>query len=370
MSLIIDNYDFEELEIMKYWAPPNSWSDEKKKETTRSRIFSGEWVGSRKYDGAIYCFIKDEDGNCVLRGRSKGVGGEYLNKYDWVPHLHEFFDMIPRGTCLLGEIVFPDNEGSNKTTTIMGCKVEKAIERQKDKKISYYIFDVLAWDMRNLINVKTIDRFAYFEYINQIIYDTYMDNVFTAECFEGQELWDELQTILATGGEGVVIIRKDSVYQPGKRPSKDCQKVKKELTETIDAFFTGRATAPTKEYTGKELPNWSYWLNLKTGEKINSNLYKEYSNGEPYEPITKNYFYGFAGSLEIGVMKDGEVYPLGTLSGLSEEIKANYKDYAMRCIELGAMQLTDEGALRHGKLIGFRDDLTPEECTYDKIFHE
>ena len=61
MSLIIDNYDFEELLCMKYWQPPSSWSEEKKKETTRNRIFSGDWIGSRKMDGAFYCFIKDDE---------------------------------------------------------------------------------------------------------------------------------------------------------------------------------------------------------------------------------------------------------------------------------------------------------------------
>ena len=41
-----------------------------------------------------------------LVGRSKGVGGDYLNKIDWVPQLMSFFQNLPNGTCLLGEIVF------------------------------------------------------------------------------------------------------------------------------------------------------------------------------------------------------------------------------------------------------------------------
>ena len=368
MSLIIDNYDFEELEIMKYWQPPSSWSEEKKKETTRNRIFSGDWIGSRKMDGAFYCFIKDDEGNVVLRGRSKSTTGVYLNKYDWVPHMHGFFDSIPKGTCLLGEIVFPNNEGSNKTTTIMGCKVEKAIERQKSEKISYYIFDVLAWDGMNLINVPIYDRISYLEYINQIIYDTECNFIITAEYFSGEKLWTLLQTILANGGEGIVMTKKDCVYQPGKRPSAGCQKVKKELQDTVDCFFTGKATAPNKIYTGKEIETWKYWEDLRTGEKIEGNKYKEYFDGALLEPITKNYFYGFAGSLEIGVLKDGKVFPIGTLSGLNEEIKANFKEYAFKCIEVSAMQFTEDKALRHGKMIRFRPDLTPDDCTWEKIF--
>ena len=47
-----------------------------------------------------------------------------------------------------------------------------------------------------------------------------------AEYFNGKALWTKLQEILADGGEGMVIVRGGALYQPDKRPSKDCQKVK------------------------------------------------------------------------------------------------------------------------------------------------
>ena len=78
-------------------------------------------------------------------------------------------------------------------------------------------------------------------------------------------------------------------------------------------------------------------------------------------------FLGMAGSLEIGVLRDGKVYPLGWLSGLSDEIKSNYKDYKGKCIEVGAMQFTDDKALRHAKMIQFRPDLNITDCTWDKL---
>ena len=55
---------------------------------------------------------------------------------------------------------------------------------------------------------------------------------FTLEYKNGKELWELLQNLLATGYEGIVITREDAPYQPGKRPSKDCLKVKKELQDT------------------------------------------------------------------------------------------------------------------------------------------
>jgi ATP-dependent DNA ligase len=164
----------------------------------------------------------------------------------------------------------------------------------------------------------------------------------------------------------MVITRGGAPYQPDKRPSKDCQKVKKELADNIDCFFTGRATAPTREYTGKEIETWKYWQDIRTGAKMEGLLFKDYKDGATIEPITKPYFHGWAGSLEIGVLKDGKVYPIGFLSGLEDAIKADPGAQRMKCIEVAAMEILETGGIRHGKLMRFRPDLTPNDCTYEK----
>lgn len=362
---MINGIDFHNLEAQKYWAPPASWSDEKKKETTHNRIFSGEWLGARKMDGAFYKFIKNDDGIMELLGRSKSVSGDYLDKIEWVPQLQSFFGSLPNGTCLLGELVFPNNEGSSKVTTIMGCLKEKAALRQeKGDKLYYYIFDILAFNGQSYLQANAAYRFKMLDKIAP------HDYVICAKYFKGQELWSELQKILAANGEGMVITRAASLYQPGKRPSKDCQKVKKELRETIDCFFTGKVLPPSELYTGKEIENWKYWINEITGERIEGLKYKNYFDGAPLTPVTKPFFFGWAGSLEIAVIKDHKVYPIGYLSGLTEEIKANYKDYKGKCIEVSAMEImdTENKGLRHAKMIGFRPDLTPADCLWEKYF--
>ena len=158
MSMIIDGIDFQELEAEKYWSFPKSFKGDPKEET-RNMIFSGNYMGARKMDGAYYRFIKDMDGNMRLQGRSKSVSGEYLDKLDHVPHLLSYFENLPNGTCLLGEIYFPKNEGSSNVTTIMGCLAPKAVERQaKGPKLHYYIFDVWAYAGRSKMNTKIEDR--------------------------------------------------------------------------------------------------------------------------------------------------------------------------------------------------------------------
>ena len=366
---MINGIDFHSLEAQKYWSFPKSYKGDPKVEA-QNMIFSGEYLGSRKMDGAWYKFVKNDDGSMELLGRSKSVSGDYLDKIDWVPQLKEYFNKLPNGTCLLGEIYFPNNEGSKNTTTIMGCLKDKAIARQeKGDKLHYYIFDILAFDGKGYLKMPAEQRFEQLDLTGRAHPCEYVEY---AKYFEGKELWNELQTILASGGEGVVITRKDSLYAPGKRTARATLKIKKELQETIDCFFTGHATAPTKEYTGKEIETWQYWLNERTGEKLNGEYYKEYFNGAPLIPITKPYFNGWAGSLEIGVIKNDKVVPIGYLSGLSDEIKANYKDYKGKVIEVGAMEILYNNGkfsgLRHAKMLNFRPDLTIKDCTWEKIW--
>lgn len=364
--MIIDNVDFHELPAQKYWSFPSGYKKDSKAET-QNMIFSGDYVGARKMDGAFYKFIKDENGNMELIGRSKSVKGDYIDKIEWVPQLHEFFNSLPNGTCLLGELYFPEKEGSSNVTTIMGCLPQKARNRQeKGMKLHYYVFDVLAIDGKSIYQQNIEDRVDEID----ILRKAYKNEKYVkiAEYYEGKELWDHLQETLNNGGEGVVITKKGTCYQPGKRPARQTLKIKKELHETIDCFFTGHATAPTKEYTGKEIETWQYWLNERTGEKLNGEYYKEYFNGAPLIPITKPYFNGWAGSLEIGVIKNDKVVPIGYLSGLSDEIKANYKDYKGKVIEVGAMEVLETGGLRHAKMLNFRPDLTIKECTWEKIW--
>lgn len=364
MKDYINGIDFHNLTAMKYYAPPSSWSQEKKKELTTTRIFSGDWYGALKKDGAFYKFIKDEDGNMELIGRSKSKKGDYLNKIDWVPHLHSFFEELPNGTCFLGELYLPSNEQAKSTTSIMNCLVDKAIKRQEKEKLHYYIFDCLAWDKESYINMKAIDRFLHLKDCSRAHKGDYYE---WAEYYCGEELWEKLQNYLAEGKEGIVITLEDAPYRPGKRPSKETLKVKKELQETLDLVIIG-ANRPEKIYMGKEIQEWPYWFDELHDEPINKNCYKEYQKGEPFVPVTKNWFNGWAGSLQLGAFKGDKVVHVGNLSGITDEMKANWHDYIGKVVEITAMEVMDTGGVRHPKFLQIREDKDPKDCKLEEIF--
>jgi ATP-dependent DNA ligase len=367
MKNIIDKINFHELPTQKYWAPPATWDNERKKTEIRNAIFSGDYIGARKMDGAFYKFIKDEDGNMELIGRSKSVNGDYLDKIEWVPHLQPFFNSLPNGTCLLGEIYFPKNEGSNHVTTIMGCLKDKAIARQDaGEKLHYYIFDVLAWEGKSYLKMPIEDRVEELILCERAYGKSYYE---FAQYYQGEELWNKLQDILAEGGEGVVITKCGTCYQPGKRPARQTFKVKKELQETIDVVIMG-ANEPTRIYSGKEIETWKYWEDVRTGEKLEGALYKRYSDGESIEPVTKTYFLGYAGSLIIGARKDDKVVVIGSLSGLTEEVLSNWQSYKGKVAEITGMQIMETGGIRHPKFVQWRPDLTVKDTDWYRIFGE
>jgi ATP-dependent DNA ligase len=263
----------------------------------------------------------------------------------------------------------------------MGCLKEKAIDRQeKGEKLHFYVFDILAWGGDSYLNDPFEVRMRKLAFFKPLLTHMY---VTAAEYKSGKELWHMLQEILARGDEGVVITHKNGKYEPGKRPSKTTLKIKKELKQTIDCFFTGTGSAPTKEYTGKEIETWKFWQNRITGEKMEGEFYRDYVGGAAIEPVTKGFFYGWSGSLEIGVFRhktgsrckirgevfeDTEVFPIGWLSGVTDEMKANPEKFAFQPMEVTAMEYDEfNHTLRHGKMVGWRKDLALKDCTLEKI---
>lgn len=362
----IGDVDWVNVESMKYWSIPASYSEEKRKSEVVNAIYSGDYYGALKVDGYYQRLIKDEDGNCFMVARNKNVKGEAVNKIEWVPQLQEFMNTLPNGTVLLSECYLPGHEGSKNITSLLGCLKDKCIARQESgQKLHFYIFDICAYDGVNLVNTKAIERFQLLEKISTQLTSPYVE---WAKYYNGKELWNYLQDYLASGREGVVITRKDCPIYFKRTPAHMTIKVKKELQETLDVVIMG-ANPPTRLYNGKEIMSWRYWEDVATHQKYEDTLYKKYSDGASIEPITKMYFLEGAGSLKIGAYKDGKLVQIGNLSGLEDEILLNWRNYIGKVIEITAMEvLKDSQGIRHPRFVGFREDKMPRECDWYRIF--
>lgn len=374
MECIIENVDFFDLEAMKYFAPPANWSEEKKKENAMNKIFSGEWWGSMKKDGVFVMVGRTPHGEIFLRPRARNVKKEFVNKVDWVPHLHEFLNSLDLGTVLLGELYLPRNEQAKSSSSIMNSLQAKAIKKQEkeEDKLILYIFDVLADNGESYLNMKAIDRFIDVQDLSKTFSSPYVE---WAEYFNGKELWDKLQEYLADGREGMVITYEDAKYAPGKRSNKISLKVKRELQDTIDCVIMG-ANPPTKLSNTSEPETWQFWFNELTNTKVlepdflkdeHKTIYQAYVEGAPVVPVTKGWFFGWAGSLKLGLYDGDNLVHVGDLSGITEDIRKNWKDYVNTVVEVSCMEIHDTGGLRHPRAINFMRDKNPKDCKMEQI---
>lgn len=375
-SIIIDNIDFWNLDAMNYYSFTSAFKGNKTAKA-KELACSHNYLGSRKMDGAWNMIIRDNEGNFHMRSRKPGVNGGFVDKAEWVPHICDELAGVPNGTVLIGEIYFPNNEGSRKITSVLNCLKDKCIDRQKNGEwLHFYVFDVIAYRGKSLIDIKFEERIN--KYLNYELLDVLKnDHTEIAEYLEGPELWDLFGSVIAAGGEGIVITRKDCKYLPGKRTAWMTLKMKKELEETIDAFLDGDYAPATRLHTSKTselLEQWSYWENYKTGQKYNVSQYKDYISGVPVEPVTKYYYNGWAGSVSFSVMKDGVPKKVAWISNIPEEIRRGIvesnEEWRGKVAELTGMELEcidGEYSFRHGKIAQWRDDKRAEDCTYDQI---
>ena len=319
---------------------------------------SGTAFGQIKKDGYWYQFEKHEHYSYLFSRSASTVTKLQSEKSANVPHIMKALSVLPKDTILIGEIYYPG--GSSKTvTTIMGCLPKKAIERQNGKSglIHYYIHDIIMFNGLDFVKnkVSNYDRYR----ILQKIFEKYNlanDYIELAEAWT-DDLYSRVGTALAAGEEGMVIKVKDGIYEPDKRP---LTMLKAKKVDFIDAIIIG-FEEPTKEYYGKEIQNWNYWIQNENGQSI---------------AVTKPYYMGWHNSrIKIGAYDNkGTLVEIGTIhSGISDEMKEdmtnNPNKYLNKVCSIQCMELDKkEHTIRHGFFKYMRDDKDIIDCQIEDIF--
>ena len=309
---------------------------------------SGEYIATEKHDGDWGMFIHYSKGNNLIRSRSiskiTGAYGDYTAK---LPHLCREMDNWPDNTVVLAEICW-DEYGTNANTvgTILRCLPAKAVERQKNKKLSGLIFDVLMFNGKDYTNYPYEDRI---DIAQQIFNDrisltcglklplyTYFKptKVFTTDFAAAAD------DIISRGGEGVVIQKKSNPYMPGTRTAWATLKLKQTLPH-MDLRVVG-TLEPNKYYDGDFAADWQYKI-----DGIN---------------VTKPYFMGWKNGITV-MLPSGITTDIA--SGLTDDDRAYLATPEAQAkiaagelwAEIKAMSVNDLGKLRHGSLVRLRTDL-------------
>ena len=362
--------DYFDMEVMKYWSYPKGYKGDINK-NTEFLVKTGQYVGAKKVDGEHARFIRQK-GKSGLLSRTRGVDGKFANKLSKVPHLRNFLTKaVPDNSILVGELFLPDGTNSSAVGSILRCLDDKAVSRQTNNtKLHFYIFDIWAWNGEEFFNTPIVKRLEKLKEISPLLKNPYIE---IAEDYEGEKLWDKIGEWLNNGEEGAVLTKKTCIVYEKRTPAFETIKIKKELLKDIDVFFTGKIKPPVREYTGKNIDVWQYWQNTITGEFLPIGLhFNQFAQGEPIIPVTKNYYYSIPGSFEIGVWREGEIFSLGYISGVTDELKQDFLDnpqkYVLKPCQVSAMEIGNDGGLRHPKFICFRDDLDTKDCTFEKVY--
>lgn len=374
------NYNFnywKNLEPMKYYDKHREDLSDNLKRKYDAMITNenNEYVATVKNDGE-WCLCAKWDNQYLIRSRSiSKVTGEYGDKTAHLPHLMEEMRNWPDNCVVLAEVCWGEyGTVSTDVGTILRCLPQKAVERQKEKKLVAKVFDVLAWNNDVLMQCSYIQRIRKATILFPIVDGVYFSC--TEICpphLSPAEFADE---VIGQGGEGVVIQRKDYVYEPGKRSAWKTLKLKQRLPEME---FKVEASIPaTKDYNGKYPDSWPYWeierevyypsdndefgnewfTPWKEIELVENPIEEEKSHGWP---VTKPYFFGWHMGVRFnynGVfcdatsgLTDADREWLGTPEA-QELIKAGDLYVTVR-----GMMTASNGAIRHPVIVRLRTDM-------------
>jgi DNA ligase D-like protein (predicted ligase) len=158
-----------------------------------------EWFYEVKFDG-YRCLAGRDTKTVTLWSRRENL---FTKQF---PHIAEACEGLPPNTLVDGEIVAMDESGRVSFNLLQH-------HRSKAQAIVFYVFDVLIYRGRSVLNVPLYFRR---ELLHKIFEDGKADPIGLSENIEAAPK-DLIRVVREFGFEGVVAKRKDSLYESGKR---------------------------------------------------------------------------------------------------------------------------------------------------------
>lgn len=353
-------------------------------------------IAEIKWDGFRELLQMGPDGNRLF-------SYNIVKKNDWfgectdnVPHLRDMDIPSLYGTILDGEII-PASGDFSELGGIAGpnTKYATAIDNQLTKGFAHFkAFDILYYKGINVRNfplwrrkiflAKAVAELpdVYSSFVEQVPFyvldlETFMGvvgkdfdilPVYCVESFQKlcEDLWEQ-------GYEGMMTKDWNSPYRIGKR-AKEWKKFK-ELFHKDVIILNINPPVHLKDDEGKTpLDKWPYWEDSKGKKMLNPPL----ALRSKLTAVSKPYFYGWPGSVGVGVWKPGDKkkgWPswICDVKGMSDavlkEIAEHAEEYCAgdKVIEIKFNNFLDPKAFtpRHPRFSRFRPDKTEDMCTWE-----
>lgn len=269
------------------------------------------------------------------------------------PHIRDFFKKLKMSNLILdGEIHYPGRT-AQYATHVTGSLPEAAKHFQDlNGYIHYTIFDLLRtpkanWAIRNTYAERRRVLVYFYE---TFVKGTEMEQYIHLVPARSEGKREYLQSLLDAGLEGGVLKKLDSQYIMGKKPMWQWMKLKQE--DDTDLVIMG-FDAPKVIYTGKDLENWKYWLEI---------------DGEQ-QPVTRYHYNEWIGAVVLGAYVNGVLTKICTASGLNDQIRqdmsVNPDDYIGRVARVTFMEKTDDGYPRHPNFKNMHEGKLASECIWE-----
>jgi bifunctional non-homologous end joining protein LigD len=244
-----------------------------------------------------------------------------------------------------GEIIVANEKGISNFGDLQNWRSEA------DGHLSFYAFDLLWLDGKNLMELPLEERR---EYLRTII-PAKSDHIFMSDTFEatGREFFEAANKM---GLEGIIAKKSDSTYVPGTR---------------------SRAWLKIKTQQRQEVIICGYTRNENTSRQFSALLLGLYENGELQfvGPVGT----GFSDKMQTEILK--KLKPLITAKCPFKEVPEYNKPSRFRpnppkatvtwvkpklVAEISFQEITKDGAIRHPSFEGLREDKSAKEVVREK----
>jgi bifunctional non-homologous end joining protein LigD len=161
-----------------------------------------DWLYELKFDGYRALAIKI-NGQIKLRSRNDK---DFNERFALIARA---LAEMPEDTIIDGEIVALDEDGRPSFNLLQNYGSAGA-------RLAFYVFDLLAFDGRNLINEPLVQRRAL---LNEKVLPKLSHPILFSPDFNAS-LADLIESVKKQGLEGLVAKRRNSIYEPGQRSGK------------------------------------------------------------------------------------------------------------------------------------------------------